>query len=45
MERLAEVRELGASDFYAPLSHLCPDPDAAPEFIAGLARAFQAATA
>jgi probable F420-dependent oxidoreductase len=43
-ERLAEFRELGASDFYAPLSHLCPDPDAAPEFIAGLAQAFRVAT-
>ena len=45
MERLAEVRALGASDFYAPLSHLCPDPDAAPEYLAGLAGAFRAATA
>jgi hypothetical protein len=45
MERLAEVRALGATDFYAPLSHLCPDPDAAPEFIAGLGAAFRAATA
>jgi probable F420-dependent oxidoreductase len=45
MERLAEVRALGASDFYAPLSRLCPDPDAAPEYLAGLARAFRAATA
>lgn len=43
-ERLAEFRDLGASDFYVPLSHLCPDPDAAPEFIAGLASAFRAAT-
>lgn len=45
MERLAEVRALGATDFYAPLSHLCPDPDGAPEFVAGLAAAFRAATA
>lgn len=45
MERLAEVRALGATDFYAPLSHLCPDPDAAPEFVAGLAAAFRTATA
>jgi probable F420-dependent oxidoreductase len=44
-ERLAEFRDLGASDFYAPLSHLCPNPDAAPEFIAGLASAFRTATA
>jgi probable F420-dependent oxidoreductase len=43
-ERLAEFRELGASDFYAPLSHLCPDPDAAAEFIGALAAAFGAAT-
>jgi probable F420-dependent oxidoreductase len=45
MERLTEVRELGATDFYAPLSHLCPDPDAAPDFIAGLGAAFRAAVA
>jgi probable F420-dependent oxidoreductase len=45
MERLAEVRALGASDFYAPLSHLCPDPDRAPEFVAGLAAAFREAIA
>jgi probable F420-dependent oxidoreductase len=44
MERLSEVRELGATDFYAPLSHLCPDPDAAPEFVAALATAFRAAS-
>lgn len=44
-ERLAEFRALGASDFYAPLSHLCPDADAAPEYLAGLASAFRAATA
>lgn len=42
-ERLAQFRDLGASDFYAPLSHLCPDADAAPEFVAGLARAFRSA--
>jgi probable F420-dependent oxidoreductase len=41
--RLAEFRDLGASDFYAPLSHLCPEPDAAPEYLAGLASAFRAA--
>jgi probable F420-dependent oxidoreductase len=40
-ERLAQFRDLGASDFYAPLSHLCPDADAAPEFVAGLASAFR----
>jgi probable F420-dependent oxidoreductase len=45
MERLGEVRELGATDFYAPLSYLCPDPDAAPDFIAGLGAAFRAAVA
>ena len=45
MERLGEVRELGATDFYAPLSHLCPDPDQAPAFIASLASAFRTATA
>ncbi len=44
-ERLAQFRELGASDFYAPLSHLCPDPDAAPEFLANLASAFRGAIA
>ncbi|HEX4752351.1 MAG TPA: TIGR03619 family F420-dependent LLM class oxidoreductase, partial [Solirubrobacterales bacterium] len=36
MERLAEVREIGATDFYLYLSRACPDPDAAPDFIAGL---------
>lgn len=44
-ERLAAFRQLGASDFYAPLSHLCPDPDAAPEYLAALASAFRTATA
>ncbi|HEY2478631.1 MAG TPA: TIGR03619 family F420-dependent LLM class oxidoreductase [Solirubrobacterales bacterium] len=44
-ERLAEFRALGASDFYAPLSHLCPDADSAPAYIAGLAAAFRSATA
>jgi probable F420-dependent oxidoreductase len=45
MERLAEVREIGATDFYLYLSRACPDPDAAPEFIAGLGAAFRAAIA
>jgi len=40
-ERLAQFRDLGASDFYAPLSHLCPDADAAPEFVAKLAGTFR----
>jgi probable F420-dependent oxidoreductase len=44
-ERLTQFRELGASDFYAPLSHLCPDSDAAPEFIVALASAFRDAAA
>jgi probable F420-dependent oxidoreductase len=43
--RLAAFRDLGASDFYAPLSHLCPDPEDAPEYLAGLASAFGAAVA
>jgi probable F420-dependent oxidoreductase len=45
MERLAEVREIGATDFYLYLSRACPDPDAAPDFIAGLGAAFRAAIA
>ena len=42
-ERLAEVRELGATDFFVSLSHACPDPSAAPEYLAGLGAAFRAA--
>jgi probable F420-dependent oxidoreductase len=41
--RLEEVRRLGATDFFVSLSRACPDPEAAPEFLAGLGAAFRAA--
>jgi len=41
--RLDEVRGLGATDFFVSLSRACPDPEAAPEFLAGLGAAFRAA--
>lgn len=45
IERLAEVRELGATDFYVSLSHSCPDPDDAPAYLASLGAAFRTAVA